>query len=53
MNLEMVMPERMYAVVDFRSSIVIFAIGVAVAVIATLYIAYQSTKYNPAEVLRS
>lgn len=53
MGLDMVIPEKMYAVVNPGVSLQLFLIGVIISIIATLYVAYRSTKFNSAEILKN
>jgi len=53
MGLDMVIPDKMYAVINLGVSAQMFAVGVIISVIATLYVAFRSTKFNPAEILKN
>ncbi len=53
MGIEMLIPEKMFAVVDLNMCLNYFLIGVVVATIASFYAAFKATKYNPIEIMRN
>ena len=52
MDLNMILPDRMYAIISMKNYFLYFAFGVIISTLAGLYSANKSTKIEPLDVLR-